>query len=83
MVTRRARRPKPTPALRFNRIVQIQSFVVSRDAFGSMIEAWTEVAEVWASVNQTGTSKTFKNESNRFLSPSLSPDDDTMAYWLG
>ena len=55
------------PPVRFNRIVQLQRRSVSRDNFGSEIEEWSEVAKVWASVNQTGTSEDFKNDANRNL----------------
>ena len=39
------------PALRFNRIVQLQRRTVTRDSFGGEIESWSEVEKVWASVN--------------------------------
>ena len=55
------------PALRFNRIVQLERRTVSRDSFGSEVESWSEVAEVWASVNQTGTSENFENDANRVV----------------
>ena len=55
------------PPVRFNRIVQLQRRTVSRDNFGSEIEEWSEVAKVWASVDQTGTSEDFKNDANRTL----------------
>ena len=55
------------PPVRFNRIVQLQRRTVSRDNFGSEIEEWSEVAKVWASVNQTGTSENFENDANRAI----------------
>ena len=51
----------------YNRIVQLQRRTVSRDSFGSEIESWSEVAKVWAKVDQTGTSEDFKNDANRTL----------------
>ena len=53
------------PAPRFNRVVALQEKTITRDHFGSQIEAWSEIAEVWASVNQTGTSEKFNNDANR------------------
>ena len=65
MVTRSRTRSQPT--LRFNRIVQLERRTVTRDSFGSEIEAWAEEAEVWASVNQTGTSEKFENDAHRAI----------------
>ena len=54
-------------SLRLNRIIRIQSRVKTRDAYGSEIEAWVDVAEVWANVNQTGTSEKFNNDAKRMV----------------
>ena len=54
-------------SLRLNRIIRIQALGVTRDAFGSEIEAWVDVAEVWANVNQTGTSEKFNNDAKRMV----------------
>ena len=54
-----------TASLRLNRIILLQARVVTRDVYGSEIEAWVDVAEVWANVNQTGTSEKFNNDANR------------------
>ena len=55
-----------TASLRLNRIILLQARVVTRDpTFGSEIEAWIDVAEVWANVEQTGTSEKFNNDANR------------------
>ena len=57
--------PQYTPG-RLDRIITIQRRAVTRDpAFGGEIESFVDVAEVWASVNQTSSSKKFANESNR------------------
>ena len=55
------------PAPRLNRIVQLQRRTVSRDNFGSEVETWSSVAEVWASVIQTGTAENFENDANRAI----------------
>ena len=55
------------PAPRFNRIVQLQRAEIARDSFGGTIETWVDVAEVWASVNQTGVSEKFENDANRAI----------------
>ena len=56
------------PAPRFNRIVQLQRAEITRDStFGSEVETWVDVAEVWASVNQTGTSEKFENDAHRAI----------------
>ena len=47
-----------------NRIIAIEERVVTRDSFGGEIVAWVDLAKVWASVNQTGVSENFENESN-------------------
>ena len=54
-------------ALQLNRIISIEKPTVARDSFGSEILTWGELAEVWASVNQTGVSEKFVNDANREL----------------
>ena len=57
-----------TPALGgfgLNRIILLQSRVKTRDAFGSEIEGFVDLAKVWANVNQTGTSEKFNNDAKR------------------
>ena len=55
-------------ALRFNRTVQLQRAEITRDpTFGSVVETWVDVAEVWASVNQTGVSEKFENDAHRAI----------------
>ena len=55
-------------SVRLDRIITLQSRTVTRDStFGSEIEEWTDVEQVWANVNQTGTSEVFKNDANRTL----------------
>ena len=51
--------------LRFNRIVELQERTVTHDSYGSEVESWSEIAQVWASVTQTGTSENFENNANR------------------
>ena len=50
---------------RLDRIVELQERRITRDAFGSEVESWSEIEKVWANVNQTGVSEDFENESNR------------------
>ena len=41
--------------------------MVVRDSFGGQIEKWFDLEEVWAAVNQTGTSERFENNAARKL----------------
>ena len=50
---------------RLDRIVEIQSRRITRDAFGSEIVSWSEIDKVWANVNQTGASENFENNADR------------------
>ena len=56
-----------TASLRLNRIIRLQAFGVTRDAFGSEIEGFVDTAKVWANVNQTGTSEKFNNDAKRMV----------------
>ena len=50
---------------RLDRIVEIQSRRITRDAFGSEVVSWSETDKVWANVNQTGASEDFENNADR------------------
>ena len=54
-------------ALRFNRIVELQERHVTRDDFGSELESWREIANVWADKRQTKGSEKFSTGSNKVL----------------
>lgn len=45
--------------------MSLQRRVVVRDSFGGEIEKWFDVEDVWAGVNQTGTSERFENNAAR------------------
>ena len=48
-----------------DRIVELQELRTTRDRFGGVVEAWSEIEKVWARVNQTGTSENFQNDADR------------------
>ena len=52
---------------RLNRILEIQDKVVQRDAFGSEIAIWQQVAKVWYELLETRPLEKFEQESNRLL----------------
>ena len=47
-----------------DRIITIQQRTVTRDSFGSEIEAWVDLDEVWASFRPQTATERFRNESN-------------------
>ena len=49
----------------YDRIIDIEERVVTRDDFGDETVVWANIANLWASVNQTGISENFENDANR------------------
>ena len=49
----------------YDRIVDIQQRVVSKDALGGESVFWDKLVTVWANVDQTGVSEDFENDANR------------------
>ena len=49
----------------YDRLIDIQQRVVTRDSFGGEVVVWDKLETVWANVNQTGVSEDFENEANR------------------
>ena len=67
-MTTRRRRPgrRPTAAAGpRNRLVELQRQTTTRDSFGGVVTGWTKLADLWASVNQTGVSTAFENDAKR------------------
>ena len=50
-----------------NRIITIERKTVTRDSFNSEVEAWVELAQVWAEKFTTKPSEKFVNESKRLV----------------
>ena len=48
-----------------DRIVTLQRRVVSRDSFGSEVERWDTVEDLWASVRLTGVREQYLSNANR------------------
>ena len=48
-----------------DRIIELQELRTTRDRFGGVVEAWSEIEKVWANVKQTGTSENFQNDADR------------------
>ena len=47
-------------------IIELQALRVTRDPiYGSEITGWAKIDDVWASVDQTGTSESFENDAAR------------------
>ena len=47
-----------------DRIITIQQRTVTRDRFGSEVEVWADLDEVWASFRPRTATETFRNDSN-------------------
>ena len=56
---------------RLNRIIEIEHWTVTRDAFGSEIEAWVTLAKVWAEKLATKPAERFAKTSARTVDTSL------------
>ena len=50
-----------------DRIVELQELRTTRDRFGGVVESWSEIEKVWATVNQSGTSERFQNDADRAI----------------
>ena len=55
---------------RLNRVIEIEHFTSTRDSFGSMIEAWSTLATVWAEKLQVKPAERFIETSARTVNTS-------------
>ena len=55
---------------RLNRVIEIEHFTSTRDSFGSMIEAWSTLATVWAEKLQVKPAERFIETSARTVNQS-------------
>ena len=55
---------------RLNRVIEIEHRTVTRDSFGSEIEAWVTLAEVWAEKVQVKPAERFIKSSARTVNTS-------------
>ena len=61
-----AQAPFDQPVTLLDSIIELQALRVTRDPiYGSRIETWVKVDDVWAGVDQTGTSESFENDAAR------------------
>ena len=56
---------------RFNRVIEIEHRIVTRDNFGSEIEAWVTLAQVWAEKFNPRPSEKFSDGAARTVDTSL------------